>query len=100
MATKVRTGRAARRELKELGARLKAARLRRRLPASLVSERAAINRMTYRKIEAGDPSVKIGSYVAVLQALGLIEGWGKIEDPLGDQIELEKLPQRARLSNG
>jgi len=100
MATSVRTGRAARRELKELGARLKAARLRRRLPSSLVAERAAINRMTHRKIEAGDPSVKIGSYVAVLQALGLIEGWGRIEDPLGDLIGLEELPQRARLSDG
>ena len=100
MGTKVRTGRAARRELKELGTRLKAARLRRRLPASLVAERAAINRMTHRKIEAGDPSVKIGSYSAVLQALGLIEGWGEIEDPLGDQIELDELPKRARLSDG
>jgi hypothetical protein len=52
------------------------------------------------KIEQGDPSVKIGTYVAVLQALGLIKGWGNIDDPVGDQISLDDLPKRARLKNG
>ena len=100
MATKVRVGRGARRELSELGRRLKLARLRRRLPASLIAERAAISARTLQKIEAGDPAVKIGSYAAVLQALGLIRGWGSINDPEGERISIDDTPQRARLSDG
>ena len=38
--------------------------------------------------------------VAVLQALGLLKGWGDIDDPVGEQMALDDLPQRARLKNG
>lgn len=100
MGVKVKVPRAARREVRALGSTLKDARLRRKLPASLIAERALITRQTLAKIEVGDPSVKIGSYAAVLQALSLIEGWGRIRDPQGEQIDREKLPQRARLSDG
>lgn len=56
--------------LKVMGEQIKLARLRRELSASLVCERANISRMTLWQIEKGSPTVSIGSYAAVLNALG------------------------------
>ena len=49
-----------RRSLKKLGADIKAARLRRALPASVVAARAFTSRPTLQRIEAGDPGVGMG----------------------------------------
>ena len=51
-----------RREFTQLGERLKLARLRRRLSATLVAERAGVSRATLHKIESGEPNVAMGSY--------------------------------------
>ena len=56
--------------LKIMGKQIKIARLRRELSASLVCERAGISRATLWQIEKGVPTVSIGSYAAVLHALG------------------------------
>ena len=61
------------RVLKQMGNQIKLARLRRNMPTSLVCERADISRMTLWQIEKGSPSVSIGSYAMVLQALGGLE---------------------------
>ena len=45
------------------------ARLRRKLYATLVVERAGISRSTLWKVENGNPSVAVGIYAAVLHAL-------------------------------
>ena len=55
--------------LKTMGEQLKMARLRRRLSATLVAERAGISRSTLWKVENGNPSVAVGIYAAVLHAL-------------------------------
>lgn len=57
--------------LKELGARLRAARLRRRFSVMLVAERAGVSRPTINKVEQGDPTVTMGTYLRVLAVLGL-----------------------------
>ena len=59
------------RRLKELGENIHLARLRRRLPATRVAERAGLSRQTLSAIEHGDPSVTIGAYASVLLVLGL-----------------------------
>ena len=56
--------------LATMGEQIQKARLRRKLPASLVAERAGISRATLCSIEAGSPSVAIGFYAAALHALG------------------------------
>ena len=56
--------------LELMGEQIKLARLRRELSASLVCERAGISRATLWQIEKGAPTVSIGSYAAVLHALG------------------------------
>ena len=52
-----------------MGEQIKLARLRRRLSAKLVSERAGISRATLVEVEKGSPSVSMGIYAAVLHAL-------------------------------
>jgi transcriptional regulator with XRE-family HTH domain len=55
----------------DLGENIKLARLRRRLSAEQVAERANISRPTLSAIEKGSESVSIGLYLQVLVVLGL-----------------------------
>lgn len=55
--------------LSQMGEQIKLARLRRRLSAGIVAERAGISRATLCSVEKGAPSVAIGTYAAVLHAL-------------------------------
>lgn len=55
--------------LQTMGEQIKLARLRRKLSAELVAERAGISRSSLWKVESGDPSVAMGNYAAVLHAL-------------------------------
>ncbi|WP_443738656.1 helix-turn-helix domain-containing protein [Treponema sp.] len=57
--------------LSQMGEQIKLARLRRKLSAEVVSERAGISRATLWQIENGSSSVSIGSYASVLTALAL-----------------------------
>jgi transcriptional regulator with XRE-family HTH domain len=90
-----------RRALRRLGADLRDARKRRRIPTALLAERAFISRTTLAKIERGDPGVSMGNYASVLSALGLIERMGELADvrfdTLGLDLEAERLPRRIRL---
>ena len=52
--------------LRALGVRLREARLRRRFTVVQVAERAAVSRPTLNKVEQGDPSVTLGTYLRVL----------------------------------
>ncbi|MFN3669569.1 MAG: helix-turn-helix domain-containing protein [Brevundimonas sp.] len=101
MPTPHNVSHAVRRSLKKLGADIKAARLRRALPASVVAARAFTSRPTLQRIEAGDPGVGVGIYAAVLQALGLLDGLADLADPSRDETGLDlaagALPRRARL---
>jgi len=55
--------------LSQMGEQIQMARLRRKLSAELVAERAGISRATLWAVEKGAPSVAIGIYAAVLHAL-------------------------------
>lgn len=59
--------------LAQMGEQIKLARLRRRISAKLVAERAGISRATLVSIEKGAPSVAIGCYAAVLHALNYMD---------------------------
>jgi DNA-binding XRE family transcriptional regulator len=72
----IKMHRAARKELMTLGENIRIARLRRRLTAEIVAQRSGTKRQTIAKIESGKPAIKIGTYVEVLQAPGLLRGWG------------------------
>lgn len=75
--------------LKAFGQRLRLARLRRRLQAREVAERAGMTETTLRKIEHGAPGATIGAYLAVLQVLQMnkdVAGWAA-DDPVGRQLQ-------------
>lgn len=81
------------------GTQIRLARLRRRLTAELVAERAGISRMTLRNIEKGSPSVAIGSYAAVLHALNGMDRDLLLvakDDELGRKLQDLGLPTRCR----
>ena len=59
--------------LKTMGEQIKMARLRRKLSATLVAERAGVSRSTLWKVENGNPSVAVGIYAAVLHALNSMD---------------------------
>lgn len=79
----------ARKILADLGENLKLARLRRKLSAQQVSERANLSRATLWAIEKGSPSVAMGSYVQVLFVLGLAEDFATValDDELGRKLQ-------------
>lgn len=58
-------------KLKEFGARIKRARLRRNMSVESLSEKAGIGENTFYAIERGASTVSIGAYVAVLVVLGI-----------------------------
>lgn len=95
---------AVRKALAKLGADIRDARRRRRLPMAVVADRAFTSRATLQRIEEGDAAVSVGIYAAVLQALGLLDGLGKLADPavdtVGQAMADEALPRRIRLKPG
>ena len=84
--------------ISELGENIKLARLRRRLSAEQVAERANISRPTLSAIEKGSPTVSIGSYLSVLQVLGLEKDFLLVakDDELGRKLQDAEISTRKR----
>ena len=87
------------RNLEQMGEQIRLARLRRKLSASLVAERAGISRATLSSVEKGAPSVAIGAYAAVLHALNNMDTDLLLiakDDELGRKLQDLELPARRR----
>lgn len=85
--------------LREFGQRLREARLRRRFSVSLVASRVDVSRPTLNKIEQGDPTVTMGTYLRVLCVLGLENDMVLLaaDDAVGRRLQDAELatPRRA-----
>lgn len=94
---------AVRKALAQLGSDIRTARRSRRLPMAVVADRAFTSRATLQRVEAGDPSVSMGIYAAVLHTLGLLEGLARVAHPsldeVGQSMVTAALPQRVRLKS-
>ena len=75
--------------LEELGEDIKLARLRRKLSAEQIAERAGISRSTLWQIEKGLPNVSMGYYAQVLFVLGLEKNLSVMaaDDVLGRKLQ-------------
>lgn len=96
------------RMLSGLGAYLRLARLRRRLSAQQVADRAGISRSTMQNLEKGSSSVSVGNLLQVLVVLGLEKEFAELasDDRLGRKLEdarltetRERAPKRSKQSS-
>ena len=87
-------------KLKELGVRIKRARLRRNMSIELLAEKAGIGKSTFYAIEKGEPTVSIGAYVAVLMVLGIDSDIDTIaiDEDAKKQLYEQNLVKRKRAS--
>jgi transcriptional regulator with XRE-family HTH domain len=91
--------------LKKLGGDLKDARRRRRIKAELMAERLGITRSTLDRMEKGEPSVGMGTYLTAIYSLDpdklteFVNLFSREKDVLGQAISDRELPQRIRGSS-
>ena len=87
--------------MRKLGSDIRDARLRRRIPVAVMAQRAFISRTTLVKLEKGDPGVAMGTYAAVLFALGMIDKLRELaaakSDEIGLALDEERLPKRIEI---
>jgi transcriptional regulator with XRE-family HTH domain len=87
---------------KDLGHRVRLARIRRGMSIAEVAAKAGINRNTLNALELGKPGVALGAYVTVLWALGLDKTLDAVAHPDADihgkTLEASRRPARIRKS--
>ena len=86
--------------LQRFGERLRLARLRRRLTAKQVAERAGMAPMTLRSLERGGAGVTMGAYLAVMQVLGIEKDLDLLgaADLMGRELQDTRLTTRGKPS--
>ena len=84
--------------LRQFADRLRLARLRRRLSAKQVAERAGMAPMTLRSLERGGSGVTMGAYLSVMQVLGIEKDLNLLgkADPVGRELQDAQLPARTK----
>jgi len=84
--------------LTQLGENVRLARLRRRLSAEQVAERAGVARSTLARIEQGHAGVGIGHYINVLKVFGLEADFLRLaaDDLLGRKLQDDDLQLKQR----
>lgn len=86
--------------IKQLGQRVRLARIRRSWTIAEVAAKAGINRNTLSALELGKPGVAISAYVTVLWVLGLERTLDSVAhadaDTHGKALEASRQPKRVR----
>lgn len=93
-------------QLKALGERIRRHREAQKVSATTAAEAAGMSRVTWHRIERGEPSVTMGAYLSAIDAVGLAL---ELRDPqaqaaptraasLPDRLQLDQYPQLRRLA--
>jgi DNA-binding XRE family transcriptional regulator len=88
--------------LKKLGGDLKDARKRRRIKTALMAERLGVTRTTLDRMEKGEPTVSMGTYLTAIYSLDpdklreFTNLFSREKDVLGQAILDRDLPKRIR----
>jgi hypothetical protein len=89
-----------RRDLAKLGADIALARRKRRLTVIMMAECIGTGRLTYLRVEKGDPKVSMGVYAMALFILGFSAPLAEIADARNDDtgllLDAERQPKRVR----
>jgi transcriptional regulator with XRE-family HTH domain len=96
-------------QLTQLGQRIRSQRKALGLNAATAAEAAAMSRVTFHRIEAGEPSVTMGAYLNAITALGLrLDAFSATEEArprtkasgeeIPESIELAAYPELRRLA--
>lgn len=88
-------------QLTALGLRLRLARERRRLGTELFAQRMGVSRETLRRMEKGDPTIAVGTFMRALRVLGLDRDIDQLaaDDALGRKLQDAELLGARRESN-
>jgi transcriptional regulator with XRE-family HTH domain len=80
-------------QMRALGLRLKVARLRRKISTILFAERMGVSRDTLNRLEKGDATIALGTYMRALRALGLDKDMDIVaqDDNLGRALQDQNL---------
>lgn len=81
-------------QLQDLGLRLRMARERRKIGQELFAERMGVSRETLRRLEKGDASIAMGTFMRALRVLGLDKDVDLLaaDDDLGRKLQDLELP--------
>lgn len=86
--------------LAQIGRNLQLARKRRRKTLQQAAEMIGASQSSVRRMEAGDPAVKFGTYLAALEVFQLEDTLRFAEpgdDVIGMTLDKQRLPKRIRM---
>ena len=83
-----------------VGARIRAARLRRRISLSEMAKRVGIDRKTQLRLERGDPAISLAALIRNLSVLGLGSHLDRLaaDDEAGSRLADLAMPERPHRS--
>lgn len=87
-----------------IGRNIRMARIRRRLRQADLAKKLSLSRQVIARVEAGNPTTAIATYVAVLWALDLVRTVSSVAEPdqdsVGKTLEKLRLPEKAMRKRG
>lgn len=86
----------------QVSERVREARLRRNMTAEQVAREAGITRVTLNRLERGDPSITVATFLKVLDSLRLAQDLADVaadseKRTAGEQLRQRRLPSRIRI---
>lgn len=87
-----------RRAARHLGRLVREARLARRMPQTELAVRAKTSKLTIIRIEKGAVETALGTWLSVLEQVGLLDQILKIEDRVSPELAEQHRARRARLN--